>query len=197
MHNYYFKIKKNDTELEFSTDDLTAFDAKVLDWVNEICTPEKGSLENNLPKRKDFIEIKKLVTLNSYTAVQHQEDKKDDEDFDKILNNTVENPKLELEKVFPYENELLKIVNEKGKDLLTILVIVAGYMTINENILRFSIKQINSRLVPYSKQPVSHAIIQEALDKKYIEIVPDLTGFGDVTEYSLTQEGEDFYHHEI
>lgn len=196
MHKYYFKIKKNDTELEFSTDNLEDFDKKVLQWVENICQAEKNEIysDDNIqkPKRMDFIEVRDLVKINEINKEEKQEnDKKID--FEEILEKSINNPKIDLD-VKKEETDFEKLIKSKNaKNSQDHLIVTAFYMLHIENILRFSIKQLNRRLVPINKEPVTHKTIQEAISNKFIELVPDFTGLGDTTEYSLTQKGEEYY----
>ena len=48
--------------------------------------------------------------------------------------------------------------------------------------------------MPIERGPVTHADIQNAIEKGFLTVVPDFTGFADVTEYSLTQAGEEYYY---
>ena len=46
--------------------------------------------------------------------------------------------------------------------------------------------------MPFSKIPIDHSIIQQAVSKNYMEVVPDYTGMAAVTEYTITAEGIDY-----
>ena len=69
MYNYYFKIKKNNIEFEFSTDNLEDFDLKVLNWVNNICNTKKNN-EGNL-QHQNFIDLKSNFSLTSQTKTHN------------------------------------------------------------------------------------------------------------------------------
>ncbi len=218
MHKYYFRIVKGDSQLEFATDDLNDFDTKVHEWVEKICpkqivedhppeTSEDKTIEAsttkapefNAPQRMDFIEIRDLIKIKEIT----QENKEPEpEDFEQILEEAIENPKINLEdnanNNLEEESGLAKSLFEKEpKSQIDILILTAFYMATAEKILHYSIKQLNSRLVPLGKEPITHKIIQDALDLGLIETIPDLTGLGDTTEYSLTQRGEDYCNNEL
>lgn len=195
MHNYYFKIRKNDTEIEFSTNNLEDFDKKVLAWTEKICS-EQSDIDNpNKKKRMDFIEIRNLVKINDIGSAPEKPVVKE---FEEVLETAVMNPKLELDKKLAAQNELFELI--AGKNINTqfdYLIMAAFYMLHFENLQRFTIKQINSRLVPLKIEPITHKVIQGAVLEEYIEIVPDLTGLGDVMEYALTQKGEEYYYNAI
>ena len=73
------------------------------------------------------------------------------------------------------------------------LMITAKYILDIENTERFSIKQLNSKLLPLTGTPVDHNIINQAIEEGLIRIIPDLTGMSDVTEYTLTEQGEGYF----
>lgn len=207
MHKYYFKLKKNNTELEFSTDNLEDFDKKVLQWVESTCQPKKTddniSSPSDNPKRKrmDFIEIRDLVKINEINKSnieEQSENEKTEVNFEDVLEESINNPKIDLDVIQKQENELEQLINsKKPKNSQDYLIIVSFYMLHVENIIRFSIKQINRKLVPLNKEPITHKTIQEAIDNGFVELIPDFTGIGDITEYSLTQRGEEYYYNEL
>ncbi len=191
MHKYYFKIKKNDTELEFATDNLDDFDTKVSEWVGVICPPlENGSI-NSSKQRMDFIEIKDLININKLTGKTGEEA---EVAFDDILEESMVNPKIDLDNREFEETPLIQLFNERSPSShLDVLILVCFYMIHFENINRISIKQINSYIVPIAKEPITHLTVQNAIDRGLLELIPDLTGYADVTEYALTQAGEEYY----
>ncbi len=196
MHNYYFKIRKKDTEFEFSTDNLEDFDKKVYDWVKTFCTPSSPKKEpenTSVAERMDFIDIRNLVKINDFTGEIKQEPQ--NEDFEAVLEKASESPKLNLDRELARQSELFKFITDKNiQTQLDFLIMTAFYMMHFEGITRFTIKQINSRLVPLNIAPITHGTIHQAVLDGYVEIVPDLTGLGDVMEYSLSQKGEDYYY---
>lgn len=204
MHKYYFKIKKNDTELEFSTDNLEDFDKKVLEWVENICQSQKTEDNTHISteqqaKRMDFIEIRDLVKINE---INKSDEKKEEENkeinFEDILEESINNPKIDIDRIQKEESKLERLINSKNpKNSQDCLLIVGFYMLHFENLIRFSIKQINRKLVPLNKEPITHKVLQEAIDNGFIELIPDFTGLADTTEYSLTQRGEEYYSNEL
>lgn len=199
MHNYYFKLRKNDTEFEFSTDNLEEFDKKVYDWVQSFCNSDSiKEKSQNTPeaKRMDFIDIRNLVRINDITG--DNKPKVEEDDFETILENASSNPKLNLDKDLSTKNELFKLITDKNfQTQLDYLIMTAFYMLHFENITRFTIKQINARLVPINIEPINHSTIHQAVLDGYVEIVPDLTGLGDFMEYTLSTKGEDYYYGQV
>jgi len=196
LHSYYFKIRKKDTEFEFSTDNLDDFDRKVYDWVSSFCNAPAQKIEPEATsgsKRMDFIDIRNLVKINDINGEKKQQAQ--NVDFDAILENASVNPKLNLDKELAQQSELFKFIADKNiQTQLDSLIMTAFYMMHFESITRFTIKQINSRIVPLNIDPITHSAIHQAVLDGYVEIVPDLTGLGDVMEYTLSPKGEDYYY---
>ena len=215
MHEYYFKIKKESLEFEFSTTDKATFEEKLADWVNNIMKTEKTiqtqqvELENDFQdnqnsQRNDFIDIQSHSSINE---IQTQDfsmygEQKNDIDlsnaqeisFEEALNESMQNPKTEvIEKQDPKSDfeEFANTYNPESQ--MDYLIISASYIQNQENQERFSIKQLNSKIVPLTGNAIDHAMIQEAIEQNYIRIIPDLTGTSELTEYSLTEEGESYF----
>lgn len=72
------------------------------------------------------------------------------------------------------------------------LLLAAYYLTYFEGLEKFSLKQINSLLVKSGLTPVNHSVLETSLSQDYLAMVPDLTGMADVSEYSLTEHGQQY-----
>lgn len=70
------------------------------------------------------------------------------------------------------------------------LLLSAYYLTFFEAVDKFSLKRINSLMVKTGLTPVNHSVLETAIDKGFLSMVPDLTGLADVTEYALTESGQ-------
>jgi hypothetical protein len=70
------------------------------------------------------------------------------------------------------------------------LLLSAYYLTRYEQLEKFSLKRINSMLVKSGLTPVNHSVLETTLTRGYLSMVSDLTGMADVSEYTLTLEGE-------
>ena len=113
-------------------------------------------------------------------------------DFDKVLEEKIENPTFEPSRTT--DEKFLEIFNSKNpQDKLQKFVITAYYLLEFEKMERFSIKQINAKLMQNVSELVDHTILQEAFDKHLVEVVPDLTGMAEIGEYKLTNTGEAFF----
>lgn len=78
------------------------------------------------------------------------------------------------------------------KTPVDILLATAVYMEKFQNRLKFTQKDISALTFKAIKKPVSPNIILAAVNKNYIEVVPDFTGTSESNEYSLTETGRDY-----
>ena|GEM_PF-3104785 len=78
---------------------------------------------------------------------------------------------------------------KEPETLLDYLVVAAYYLKEIDLQDRYSLKQINSKVIKFIQKPINHAVIQEAVENNLLEVVPDYTGMADVTEYIITSEG--------
>ncbi len=116
--------------------------------------------------------------------------------FDKVLAQSIENPTFEPVKT--QDKLFLNLVNSKNtSDKFHYLIITAYYLAEFEKLQRFSLKQINSKMMQNLSEVIDHATLQEAINQGFIEVVPDLTGISDVAEYKLTLSGEEFFANKI
>jgi len=133
-----------------------------------------------------------LKTINSIQG--ENEDVKVEEkpvvDFDAVLEKTIENPTFEPARV--KDQVFLNLINSKNT-----LMITAYYLSEFEKLERFSLKQINAKLMHNMSELIDHSMLQEAINQGFIELVPDLTGASEVGEYRLTHAGEDFFANKI
>ncbi len=75
------------------------------------------------------------------------------------------------------------------------LLLAAYYMTYFEGVDKFSLKRVNSLLVKSGLTPVNHSVLETCLGQGYLAMLPDLTGTADVTEYTLTEDGQSYATH--
>lgn len=114
-------------------------------------------------------------------------------DFEKVLESSLENPTFEP--VSRADSRFLELFNSKqtNGNKLTYLIITAYYLSEFEKMERFSIKQINSKLMQNISELIDHTVLQDAINKNLIALVPDLTGVSDVAEYKITEFGEAYF----
>ena len=219
MYEYYFKIRKGDIEFECSTTDKMTFEQQLSDWINGIVqgkplaapadeknvsqTEEQDNFSDNneeKPQRSGFIDVKNLSSINEIQPpdFDFQESKEpvsnENISFEEALNESIENPKTEVVEKVDTISEFEDFAKEYNPQTPVDYLIVAGLYILNiENQERFTIKQINSKVVPLSGKPVDHAVMQEAIEQGYVRIVPDLTETSEFTEYTLTEQGEGYF----
>lgn len=217
MHEYYFKIKKDDIEFEFSTTDKFTFEEQLSDWINgvvrgdyvkppEACEPENQNEQNNheeeKPQRSGFIDVKNLTSINDMTTpafnssllAQDETPEIESVNFEQTLEESINNPKTEVIEKTDILSDFEGFLNSYNpQNSMDNLIITAMYILNTENKERFSIKQLNAKLVPVTGKPVDHALIEEAINQNLVRIVPDLTGTNEFTEYTLTEEGEGYF----
>lgn len=116
--------------------------------------------------------------------------------FEEVLEKTIENPTFEPDKI--QDQVFLNLIRSKNTtDKFHYLVITAYYLSEFEKMERFSLKQINAKLMHNLSEVIDHLTLQEAINQNFIELVPDLTGISEVGEYRLTPAGEDFFANKI
>lgn len=116
--------------------------------------------------------------------------------FEEVLEKTIENPTFEPEKT--QDQVFLNLIKSKNTtDKFHYLIITAYYLLEFEKLERFSLKQINAKLMQNLSEVIDHITLQEAINQNLIELVPDLTGTSEVGEYRLTPAGEDFFANKI
>ena len=115
--------------------------------------------------------------------------------FDSILENSLNNPQTELSfKASPSikkDNAFLNYINSrKIERKIDYLLLTAYYFTQYEQKPRFTLKQLNAKLMQNVAVIIDHSVLQEAINRDYIECLPDLTGLVGASEYRLTAYGE-------
>lgn len=115
--------------------------------------------------------------------------------FDNILENSLNNPKTELTfKTSPSiqkDNAFINYMSSrKIERKIDYLLLTAYYFTQYEQKPRFTLKQLNAKLMQNLAVILDHSALQEAINRDYIECLPDLTGLVGASEYRLTAYGE-------
>lgn len=115
--------------------------------------------------------------------------------FDNILAGSLNNPNTELTfKTSPSiqkDNAFLNYINtRKIERKIDYLLLTAYYFTQYEQRPRFTLKQLNAKLMQNIAVIIDHSVLQEAINRDYIECLPDLTGLVGASEYRLTAYGE-------
>ena len=115
--------------------------------------------------------------------------------FDNILENSIKNPQTELSfKPSPSikkDSAFLNYISaRKVERKIDYLLLTAYYFTQYEQKPRFTLKQLNAKLMQNIAVIIDHSVLQEAINRDYIECLPDLTGLVGASEYRLTAYGE-------
>lgn len=147
---------------------------------------------DNVPSDLDVIYTKTPQVNQSITEIAS---KSDSGVFDEILEKSLKNPQAELSfKSSPTIKKdsafLSYITSRKIDKKLDYLLLTAYYFTQYEQIPRFTLKQLNAKLMQNIAVIIDHSVLQEAINRDYIECLPDLTGLVGASEYRLTAYGE-------
>ena len=115
--------------------------------------------------------------------------------FDTILDRSMQTPQSELSfKPNPSikkDNAFLNYISgRKVERKIDYLLMTAYYFTQYEQKPRFTLKQLNAKLMQNIAIILDHSVIQEAINREYLECLPDLTGVVGASEYRLTAYGE-------
>ena len=115
--------------------------------------------------------------------------------FDSILDRSMQAPQAELSfKPNPSikkDNAFLNYISSRKIDRkIDYLLMTAYYFTQFEQKPRFTLKQLNAKLMQNIAIILDHSVVQEAINREYLECLPDLTGVVGASEYRLTAYGE-------
>ena len=140
------------------------------------------------PAQEETAEPEKRPTINT-------ENEKIQGVFDTILDKSMQTPQEELSfKPNPSikkDNAFLNFISgRKLTKKIDYLLMTAYYFTQYEQKPRFTLKQINAKLMQNIAIIIDHSVIQEAINRDYLECLPDLTGVVGASEYRLTAYGE-------
>ena len=117
------------------------------------------------------------------------------QDFENILAKSINAPQTELSfkpsPTIKKDNAFLNYMsNRKVDKKIDYLLLTAYYFTQFEQKPRFTLKQLNAKLMQNLAIILDHSVIQEGINRDYIECLPDLTGVVGASEYRLTAYGE-------
>ena len=115
--------------------------------------------------------------------------------FDNILEKSIQAPQAELSfKPNPSikkDNAFINFISTRPVEKkIDYLLMTAYYFTQYEQKPRFTLKQLNAKLMQNIAVIIDHSVLQEAINRDYIECLPDLTGLVGASEYRLTAYGE-------
>lgn len=111
--------------------------------------------------------------------------------FDSVLEQKIENNEPQMPKEI--DTQFVNYVASKNTtDKMHLLLITAFYLLQNSKFEKFSLKLINSKLMHNLSELLDHSVLQEALNNGFIEIIPNISGENNISEYKLTENGERF-----
>ena len=142
--------------------------------------PTEQSVEEVKPKSGDE------VTINNMNIPKPQKS------FTELLEQQMENNTYEPK--FRRDEQFINFVNrvnlENTEIRFGLLLKAAYYLTRYENYDRVTLKDINAKLMQNFSIIADHSVVEQAISKALLEIVPDLTGMADAAEYRLTEAAE-------
>lgn len=218
MSKYTLSLKKNDILMQLISDDKHFVNSELEKWVGSVTKVKKtidpvNLLQETYEEAKSSLDntasSKHVKASKTNKFINESEETKQEtfakkEDFSEVLNEKINtSPVIEDENSFSNnENNSLKtfesIVADKSiKSHLDYLVAASYYFCEIEGLERYSLKQINSKVIKFTEKPIDHSIVQKAINKELIKVVPDYTGMAEVTEYALTQDGKEYFENEI
>ena len=209
MTDFYLKIKKRDSEIEFSTDDEKLFDEKIKNLLTDFGISKAYQNENQLDEQKTeenvapqqlhgFVDIK--PPCENINEIQENDNKEQylTFEFEQILETAQKTPTIEFESSQNSNEEFCAFVaSQNPQNDTDYLIFSAQYFLKYLNQPNFTLKQINSKLVPAKDIVITHKILNDAINNNWIEPVPDLTETSITKEYRLTQSGEFEYQNRI
>ena len=161
---------------------------------------------SKMPKTESFsepVKSKRTVTEENIDVFYNMqknvetEPKKNNEQgvFDNILEQSIKIPQTELSfkpsPTIKKDNAFINYLSGKKVNRnIDYLLLTAYYFTQYEQKPRFTLKQLNAKLMQNVAVILDHSVIQEAINRDYIECLPDLTGVVGASEYRLTAYGE-------
>ena len=159
---------------------------KTLEKPNPAPQPDRVEESNFEQKEKPSAQYQEAQTINSLQNIDKPVE------FENILENSIDNPTFQPNS--KKDERFIKLLNTKNaKTLLEKFITCAYYLCEYEQHERFSLKMINTKLMQNISQVIDHSILQEAIEKGYVEPFPDLTGVAGITEYRLSESGEGLF----
>lgn len=115
--------------------------------------------------------------------------------FESTLSNSMNTPQTDMSfrpaPSIKKDNAFINYVGDrKIERKIDYLLLAAYYFTQYEQKPRFTLKQLNAKLMQNLAVIIDHSVLQEAINRDYIECLPDLTGVVGASEYRLTAYGE-------
>lgn len=173
-------------------------------------TRENEETEEQTVKPQDIVfeedeEIAKILEEKIKKSIPRQENKTISENEQEITSVEIVEPDLTYEEESEKDDLIIQefeslgefIAVKKPQSKLDYLLLTAYYLQTNESLFKYSLKQLNSKVMPFLGSLIDHSIIHNAVAQDFIEVVPDYNGTAEVTEYRLTPLGENYLINEL
>jgi len=159
---------------------------------------EETEVADTLRQSFDDEEVSKEKNTKVYDILQEKLSVLPEEERNKLnLGVTADSDKKKLPSELKFKglDDLLYL--KKPQTKLDYLLVAAYFLQENEDKEKYSLKHVNSKLVPQAQEPIDHSVIHEAIARSYFEVAPNATEASDITEYKITEEGVDYVLNEL
>ena len=206
MSIYSFKITKGKFQLTLSTTDKELVGDQLGKWVKKASEyTQKHKVQQCKEIISSQINAEKEITKQKIDEQLRRMPKPEpaaepvippqEVGFDNILEKSIQAPQTELSfKPAPSikkDNAFINFISARPVEKkIDYLLMTAYYFTQYEQKPRFTLKQLNAKLMQNIAVIIDHSVLQEAINRDYIECLPDLTGLVGASEYRLTAYGE-------
>ncbi len=157
---------------------------------------EENEEEEMLETLKENFEEKPAKNTKVYDILQEKLASIPEEEKNRLnLNRNKSSEKNKPDTALRFKGLDDLIYLKKPQTKLDYLLVTSYFLKENENKESYSLKQINSKIIPKIKEPIDHSVIHESIAHGYFEVVPDESS--DITEYTITEEGIDYLLNEL
>ena len=154
---------------------------------------EEVAKEEAVQKELSNLYEKPELTINDIQENQPEEPKKKEkslaDEFDAFLQKSMAMTKVDVKE--KQDERFLRVLKCKNvSEKLDLLIVTAYYLSEFERLDRFTLKLVNSKLMENLHDVVDNVVLQEAIEKGYVECLPNYTNIPSAMEYRLTESGE-------
>ena len=173
--------------------------------IKAIETVEEPKVEEKIVETKELPKVLPAAlkkTLKSKVTATEKVDKVIQADFAKMLaqkakeeSNVVEKKTSELQKTY---QQMQSLISEKTLKNHVDYVVAAAYcLSQYEGVLRFTEEKIKAKVLPFLAEEFEHNDVLDAIDRRFLRVIPDFTGVSDTIEFELTEQGEEYFLNEL
>ncbi len=169
-------------------------------------TPEKEEKDEAGPKTeeediaqtlRETFEEKPAKNNKVYDILQEKLSSLPEEEKDRLNLNREISESEKDPAVFKFKDLEDLIYLKKPQTKLDYLILTSYFLQEKEKKEKYSLKQINAKVIPQLKEAIDHSVIHESIAHGYFEVVPDYDGDSDLTEYKITEDGIDYLLNEL